>query len=490
MKSIFMFFFLFSFMGYSQSKEVKKIDSLLQLSSEYKFKDMLKVLSYTRQAVSIAEKINNNELIYKCYLEIADNLYTLNLNDKSLQYASKADKILPKKSKVQQARLNEIKIINFAALGLEELELETANKNLSILLTENSNKSKEIKARTFAYLANYYERKEDYEKANQFIDKTIKLNNEISDPKPIDTYIQKADILMKTQQWDSSFIYLQKAFDEYKSKKNQSSQYNLLWALGDYYYLSGKYLKALDSYRKSLEDMNKFKVVDIECAMSIKENIYRIYEALGDEKNKEKYYTEYQKDYAQYNKVNNKGLLKAVDLILDEKKGEDRIAKERAIKVAFIASGTFLILLIFLIYFYSRNKKMKKKKLKLVLQKDILIKEKQRLESEKISISKKANENQFNELFSLAKNNSPEFLILFEELYPNFVKNLKEINPKIRNSELYFCALAFLNFSTKEISHFTFVSVAAVQLRKYRIRKKYNISSEENFNIWMKALND
>ncbi|REC70180.1 hypothetical protein DRF60_20900, partial [Chryseobacterium elymi] len=161
-------------------------------------------------------------------------------------------------------------------------------------------------------------------------------------------------------------------------------------------------------------------------------NMYRIYEALGDEKNREKYYTEYQKEYTQYNDVNNKGLLKAVDLILDEKKGEDRIAKERAIKFTSIASGTLLILLISLIYFYFRNKKMKKKKLKLILQKDILIKEKQKLESEKISISKKANENQFNELISLAKNNSPEFLVLFEELYPNFVKNLKEINPKIR----------------------------------------------------------
>lgn len=485
-----MFFCLFSIMGYSQDKEVKKIDSLLQLSSEYKFKDMLKALFYTKQAVSIAEKMNNNELMYNCYLEIARDLSNLNLNDKSLEYVSKADKILVYKSKIQQAKLNEIKVINFAAIGLDELERQTINKILNSLSTEESIESKEIQARTFAYLADYYEYKEHYKKANQFINKTIKLNKEISNPKTIDTYIQKADILMKTQQWDSSFIYLQKAFDGHKSRKNQFSQYNLLWALGDYYYLSGKYLKALDSYRKSLEDMDKFKVVDIECAMSIKENMYHIYEALGDKKNREKYYTEYHKDYAQYNNVNNKGLLKAVDLILDEKKGEDRIAKERSIKVAFIASGTFLVLLIFLVYFYSRNKKMKKKKLKLVLQKDILIKEKQRLESEKISISKKANENQFNELFSLAKNNSPEFLILFEELYPNFVKNLKEINPKIRNSELYFCALAFLNFSTKEISHFTFVSVAAVQLRKYRIRKKYNISSEENFNIWMKALND
>ncbi|WP_133297260.1 tetratricopeptide repeat protein, partial [Chryseobacterium elymi] len=301
---ILMFFCLFLIMGYSQDKEVKKIDSLLQLSSEYKFKDMLKALLYTKQAVSIAEKMNNNELVYNCYLELARDLSNLNLNDKSLEYVSKANKILTYKSKIQQAKLNEIKVINFAAIGLDELERQTINEILNSLSNEDSLESKEIQARTFAYLADYYEYKENYKKANQFINKTIKLNKEISNPKTIDTYIQKADILMKTQQWDSSFIYLQKAFDEHKSRKNQLSQYNLLWALGDYYYLSGKYLKALDNYRKSLEDMNKFKVVDIECTMSIKENMYRIYEALGDEKNREKYYTEYQKEYTQYNDVN------------------------------------------------------------------------------------------------------------------------------------------------------------------------------------------
>ena len=94
--------------------------------------------------------------------------------------------------------------------------------------------------------------------------------------------------------------------------------------------------------------------------------------------------------------------------------------------------------------------------------------------------------NNFNNLIALAKNNSAEFLTLFSEIYPDFVVSLKTINPKIRSSELEFCALTFLNFSTKNIAQYTFVTIRAVQVRKNRLRKKLNIASDIDFNCWMR----
>ncbi|MEN5235609.1 hypothetical protein [Sphingobacterium faecium] len=94
--------------------------------------------------------------------------------------------------------------------------------------------------------------------------------------------------------------------------------------------------------------------------------------------------------------------------------------------------------------------------------------------------------NNFNNLIALAKNNSAEFLTLFSEIYPDFVASLKSINPKIRSSELEFCAMTFLNFSTKNIAQYTFVTVRAVQVRKNRLRKKLNIASDIDFNNWMR----
>lgn len=94
--------------------------------------------------------------------------------------------------------------------------------------------------------------------------------------------------------------------------------------------------------------------------------------------------------------------------------------------------------------------------------------------------------NNFNYLITLAKNNDAEFLTVFSEIYPGFVASLKRINPKIRSSELEFCAMTFLNFSTKNIAQYTFVTVRAVQVRKNRLRKKFNIASDVDFNNWMR----
>jgi hypothetical protein len=90
----------------------------------------------------------------------------------------------------------------------------------------------------------------------------------------------------------------------------------------------------------------------------------------------------------------------------------------------------------------------------------------------------------------LAKNNDPEFLTRFQEVYPNFFPKLLQIEPQLQNSELKFCALLFLNFSSKDIATYTFVQPQSIQTRKNRLRKKLNISSEEDIYIWMKNMNN
>lgn len=104
------------------------------------------------------------------------------------------------------------------------------------------------------------------------------------------------------------------------------------------------------------------------------------------------------------------------------------------------------------------------------------------------SLKKELENNIFQDIIELAKSNSPEFLPLFGEGYPKFVEVMKQLDPNIRSSELYFCALAYLNFSTKDIANFTFVTIRAVQVRKNRMRKKYDIASDVDFNEWFRNL--
>ncbi|PUV24515.1 hypothetical protein [Sphingobacterium athyrii] len=481
MKQLIIIFTLVSLMSYSQRREEKKVDSLLELSKHYLMSNTIKSLSYAKQASVIAGQVSDRNFTFKTNLQIASCLYNLNLYDKSLQYILRADKILPSKTNIQQANMYEIKIKNFAAIKMDKLELQTENDLLAILKTENSNESKEIKARTFAYLSDYYLYKENYEEANVLIDKTIALNKIIINPKTIDTYVQKADILMNLQQMDSAFIYLEKALNENKIKK--LTKYNTWWSFGDYYILLKNDRKALESYIAALEDMHIFNIVDYESEMSITKSIKEIYERLGDQQNAQKYAQEYERNYKLYNENNNKGLTETVNLILNDKETESRTEKRRIIIFSAI------ITLIIITYFSVRSIRLKKKKLQILHQNSSLLIEKEDLEAEKSRLRKKAEEKQLAELILLAKNNNPEFLILFEELYPDFIKNLKIVNPKIKNSEIYFCALAFMNFSSKEIAQYSFVSLSAVHLRKHRIRKKYAIPSELDFNTVMRELN-
>lgn len=108
-------------------------------------------------------------------------------------------------------------------------------------------------------------------------------------------------------------------------------------------------------------------------------------------------------------------------------------------------------------------------------------------EHETKSLSKKL-DRAFEQVVQLAKNNDPEFLTRFQEVYPEFFPALLKIEPQLLNTELKFCALLFLNFSTKDIATYTFVQPQSVQTRKNRLRKKLNITSEEDIYSWMRNM--
>ncbi|AZA85235.1 hypothetical protein C1637_13075 [Chryseobacterium lactis] len=84
----------------------------------------------------------------------------------------------------------------------------------------------------------------------------------------------------------------------------------------------------------------------------------------------------------------------------------------------------------------------------------------------------------YEEILDLAKKNDSSFLSRFKEVYPGFITKLMDINPHLESSELVFCAMLKLNFSSKEIASYTFILHTSVQQRKRRLRRRLNISSE------------
>ncbi|OCA75644.1 hypothetical protein BBI00_03345 [Chryseobacterium arthrosphaerae] len=108
----------------------------------------------------------------------------------------------------------------------------------------------------------------------------------------------------------------------------------------------------------------------------------------------------------------------------------------------------------------------------------LLRKRKKDLKLEAEQLKTRMNDNKQDEIIELGRSNDPDFLNRFKEVYPGFIDKLLTINSGLENSELVFCAMLKLHFTSKEIANYTLVQHRTVQQKKYRIRKKLNIPGE------------
>ncbi len=67
----------------------------------------------------------------------------------------------------------------------------------------------------------------------------------------------------------------------------------------------------------------------------------------------------------------------------------------------------------------------------------------------------------------------------FNEVHPNFMKNIRHDFPKLTQKEQRLAAFLLLNLSSKEIAAITHISVSSVEIARVRLRKKLGISGED-----------
>lgn len=94
------------------------------------------------------------------------------------------------------------------------------------------------------------------------------------------------------------------------------------------------------------------------------------------------------------------------------------------------------------------------------------------------------------ELVEMAKKDDALFISVFKELYPAFYHKLLVVQPDLTGLELKICFYLKLNFSTKEIADYTFVTVKAIQNRKNRLRKRLFLSEKADLYEFIHSLTD
>lgn len=117
---------------------------------------------------------------------------------------------------------------------------------------------------------------------------------------------------------------------------------------------------------------------------------------------------------------------------------------------------------------------------------ELLIEIKAELERQKEALGNRYPLRYFDRINSLIHRNISSdkdwqtFEALFDQAHQNFFKRLKTTYPELTPSDLKLCAYLRLNLSSKEIAPLLNISLRGVEIRRYRLRKRLALSSDDN----------
>lgn len=111
---------------------------------------------------------------------------------------------------------------------------------------------------------------------------------------------------------------------------------------------------------------------------------------------------------------------------------------------------------------------------------------KDEIENQKDKLGDQFPDKHYNKLIKLIEDGIEDeheweiFEQLYNEAHGNFFKRLKETYPQLTPSDLRLCAYLRMNLSSKEIAPLLNISVRGVEERRYRLRKRLDLSTDQN----------
>ncbi|WP_160139958.1 hypothetical protein [Chryseobacterium sp. c4a] len=287
--------------------------------------------------------------------------------------------------------------------------------------------------------------------------------------------------LLHTALIDSSKLYVDRSLELVKRDTIQlNAQKGMVYRVaGDYYKTQGNYAEAQVFYQKALD-------VFLETKRAynlpfIYQSIAEAYKGMGNKEKEAEFENKYLDAKSKLSKDQTETVNLLIDKVLTEKENDVEVFKFK-----LFASSAVLILII-VIGFVLMYRKMKNKKSKLREETTILKSQTELLTNETEVLASKVNES-FSDLVQLAKRNDSAFLTRFQEVYPDFIEKLLDINEDLSSADLHLCAMIKLNFSSKEIASYMSILHKSAQQKKYRLRKKLNVPSDQDLYVFFQGL--
>lgn len=329
-------------------------------------------------------------------------------------------------------------------------------------------------------------------------------------------------------QFEKASLYFNKAYSIFRKTKTKEEA-NILNNIGDIHRKNDNFDYAIQMTIQSLELATKLK--DNHLQESGNKDLAKIYALKGDYKKAYEFRIEAEKfkEQALLNENKNQVNLLLTDFEIDQKESQIKIleAQNKSGKSQFLllfVLSVSVIIIMLLIYFTFRKKRLvnaeiqnyEQQKLQSELEKkwadeknmqknielktvalsnySLHIAQKNKILSDlslklkNIAARKSVNaENQIKELYSeidftlQQENEWKDFNIFFEEIHPNYIKNLsnsaiEDLSP----TELKLGILLRLNLSSKEIASILRVTPDSVRVARHRFRKKLPIDAKKD----------
>lgn len=462
-------------------------DKLIDLKNEkskqafYKL-EFYQSIKYADEALKLSEELGYSKGITVASLYLAKPFLELGDYKKALQYINKAEQ-----ESFFSGHINvqvESYRLKGRIYGMLDMNVKAEDEFKKQLF--NSYKIKDEEQKDMSVFWSYqnlnfiYFKTKQVDSLNKYLNLQLQSLNKLDESRNFygisDTYGLMADNFLTQHKYEEARIYINKSYRVLK-KYNSKYLFKVYQRYGEYEKAIGDEEAALKYYNLAL--LNTLELRDMDAA-----KVY--YKVISDLMIDTKKDINVGKEYLlRYNKINdslneiNSSILD--DIYIDIIKEQRLLNNKEHNSYKHVVFGLGLISLFALVYLDKKRRDYKKK---------IKVKTTETLDKSKTinQLEEQLKDSRFKDMMALAKSNSPDFIILFEELYPEVTQKIKAINQEASSSEVSFLAMTYLNFSTKELSQILNVTVRAIQVRKNRLRKKYGIPSNVDFNFWYQVV--
>ncbi|NGM66821.1 tetratricopeptide repeat protein [Sphingobacterium sp. SGR-19] len=481
---LFLILLVFTLKAIAGDGRKQEVDSILSKAKEFETKgEFLLQLETALNALTLSNVHNYDEGKARAHFSGANALVNVGVFKEGLKHLERVEHTKYYKEKIlMQSEVHRVRGRAYTKLRLYQQAIREFRLQLTCIKGLEGDAQKISYVYTYGNLTTVFDQTEQLDSMQKYIELQLTVLRDFDEESAAAMYLGAYNDLGQLYVRKGNFVkaedYLDKSLalvEKYKIPEF----YNTLTYLGNLQDRKGNREKALAFYQESLANMR-----EVGNRNAIKNTYRYLADYYVDNKLDKSKADEYELAFSRLNDSLEKENRQVVDMVLNQilksKDQESATKVSKSIRISIIALALLFVVITFFVWRSRRHRRI-------LDQKDETLQETETINRE---LTEQIGENKFNNLIELAKSNNPEFLTLFKELYPQFIQALKSRDPNIRSTELEFCAMAFLNFSTKNIAEYTFVTVRAVQVRKNRIRKKFEIPSDADFNNWMRGLVD